>query len=137
ERLLLTLIKVSREIFGSLLTLNFFFPHFLVSPAMCFLIPAEISAVLTSFVWMPLCVGLVVICGNCCDCGRGCSAARRGLAGVKNDTTDRAMISRVAIRLDIGFSMPQAKNAGDFIVRARCREANSYISISGLNSFTV
>src|SRR5258705_11504115 len=97
---------------------------------MFFLIPAEMSTLLTSLVGVLFCGALVVTCGSCCNCGRGCSAARRGLADVKNNTIDRAMISRVIIGSQGSF-------CNLISWRSRCREANSYISIRGPKLVTV
>src|SRR2546422_9126633 len=97
---------------------------------MCLLIPAEMSTLLTSLVGVLFCGALVVTCGSCCNCGRGCSAARRGLVCVKNNTIDRAMISRVIIGSQVRF-------CNLLSWRSRWRADNSYILLGGLNSFTV
>src|SRR5260370_29017018 len=67
---------------------------------MCLLIPAEISALLTTIVGLPLCGALVVVCGNGCTRICGWSAAKSGIAGAKNNATDTALINCVFIGLD-------------------------------------
>src|SRR5260370_18134966 len=91
---------------------------------MCFLIPDEISLVLTSFVWTVLCAGVLVICGNCCTRICGCSAAKSGIAGAKNNATHTAMISCVFIGLDAEYLSLDALEI--LSCRSRCWEAKDW-----------
>src|SRR6266480_498907 len=100
---------------------------------MCLLIPAEISALLTCFVWNALWEDLVIVCGNCCNCGcccgcSGCSWARTDMAGVNNNARATALVSRVIMGSDVEF-LQLIGRPWYFILLFAVLEANSYITV--------
>src|SRR5947207_5406577 len=97
---------------------------------MCFLIPVEISALLTSFVCGLLGGDVVIVCGNRCNGARGC-CAKSGIAGVKDNVTDTAMISCVFIGLDAEGTLIGTRWRFYRAVHA-VGKRNSYFSVDGL-----
>src|SRR4030095_8998635 len=67
---------------------------------MCLLIPAEISALLTSLAGV-VCETGVVICGSRGASCVGCDSPRSGIAGMRNSERDIATMSRRIITVNV------------------------------------